>query len=79
MPDMILVADAAGPRQTSALLMHLKAAARRHGRDPVILYCVDDHDPANIGAAIVHGASDCILKPFDGAILENKLKQFGLA
>ena len=79
MPDMILVTDMAGRRKTSSLLMRLKAAAKRVGREPVILFCAGDHDPQSIGAAIVHGADDCIMKPFDSAILDNKLKQFGLA
>ena len=79
MPDMIVVADSDVPRETPTLLMNLKAAAIRLDRTPVILVCGRDPDPGSIGAAIIHGADEFIVKPFDSAILDNKLKQLGLA
>ncbi|MEM7426917.1 MAG: hypothetical protein AAF441_12550 [Pseudomonadota bacterium] len=77
-PEVILVEQHGDARETSATLMRLRAAARRRGKDPLILMCSETADPAAIGAAIVHGASECLIKPFDGAILQNKLKQCGL-
>ncbi len=79
MPDMIVVANAEEPRETPTLLMNLKAAADRLGRTPVILVCSRDPDPGTIGAAIVHGANEFIVKPFDAPILDDKLRQLGLA
>ena len=79
MPDVIVVASSDEPRETPTLLMNLQAAARRLGRAPVILVCDRDPDPRRIGAAIVHGADEFLVKPFDEAILDDKLKQFGLA
>ncbi len=79
MPDMIIVADSEEPRETPTLLMNLQAAANRLGRTPIILVCARDPDPGSIGAAIVHGANEFIVKPLDGAILDDKLKQLGLA
>ncbi len=79
MPDMIVVAASEEPRETPTLLMNLKAAAQRTGRMPVILVCARDPNPSSIGEAIIHGANEFIVKPFDGAILDDKLKQLGLA
>ncbi len=79
MPDVIVVAASEEPRETPTLLMNLKAAARRLGRTPVILVCGRDPSPSRIGEAIVHGASEFIVKPFDSAILDDKLKQLGMA
>ena len=76
---MIVVAASGEPRETPTLLMNLKAAANRLGRAPVILVCARDPNPTSIGAAIIHGANEFIVKPFDGAILDDKLKQLGLA
>ncbi len=77
-PEVILVEQRGDTKETSALLMRLRAAARRHGADPLILMCAEAPDPAFISSAMVHGASECLVKPFDGVILENKLKQCGL-
>ncbi len=77
-PEIILLDARADARKTSAAVMRLKEAARRRGKSPSILMCAETADPSEISAAIVHGASECLVKPFDDAILENKLKQCGL-
>lgn len=79
MPDMILLSDQPGPADTSRFLQRLKTAAGRAGGAPVVLMCADRADEETIGAAIWNGAADCLVQPFDGAILESKLKQFGFA
>ena len=77
-PDIILVEQLPEPRQTPAALLRIREAARRKERSPLILVCYENRDPHAIGAAIMHGASECLIKPFDEAVLENKLKQCGL-
>lgn len=77
-PEVILIEQQANARQTSTALLRIREAARRQDKQPLILVCTEAPDPAAIGAAIIHGASECLIKPFDDAILENKLKQCGL-
>jgi DNA-binding response OmpR family regulator len=79
MPDMILLSDQPGPEDTSRFLQRLKSAANRSGGHPVVLMCADKADEETIGAAIWNGAADCLVQPFDQAVLESKLKQFGFA
>ena len=77
-PEVILIEQQGEAKQTSAALLRIRAAARRQHKHPLILVCAEARDPAAIGAAIIHGASECLIKPFDEAILQNKLKQCGL-
>ncbi|MGI9483719.1 MAG: response regulator [Hyphomicrobiales bacterium] len=79
MPDMIFLSDQAGPRDTFRFLKRLKATARRRGDSPVVLMCADSADEEFIGSAIWNGAADCLMQPFDQAVLEDKLKRFGFA
>ena len=79
MPDMILLSDQPGTENTSRFLQRLKSAASRAGENPVVLMCADKADEETIGAAIWNGAADCLVQPFDRAILDTKLKQFGFA
>ena len=77
-PDVVLVEQLSEAKQTAAALLRIREAARRKGKAPLLLLCSEARDPQAIGAAIMHGASECLIKPFDGAVLENKLKQCGL-
>lgn len=79
MPDMIFLSDRPGPKDTFRFLKRLKAAARRRGNNPVVLMCSETADETLIGSAIWNGAADCLVQPFDKAILEAKLKRFGFA
>jgi two-component system chemotaxis response regulator CheY len=45
---------------------------------PYIFYCLTENDPAEIERAIIGGADDYILKPFDRAYLEEKLAGAGV-
>lgn len=79
MPDMILLSDDPGPENTSKFLRRLKSTASRKGDEPVVLMCTESADEENIGSAIWAGAADCLVQPFDRAVLEMKLKRFGFA
>ena len=47
-------------------------------RQPVVLVCTERADTEEIGRAIIEGAAEYLLKPFDRELLEFKLRQVGL-
>ena len=49
----------------------LRLAAK--GDRPHIIYCVTENDPVEISRALVGGADDSLLKPYDRATLSEKL------
>ena len=49
-----------------------------YGRKPVVLVYTDKANTDEIGSAIIEGAAEFLLKPFDRDLLEFKLKQVGL-
>lgn len=48
------------------------------GNRPVIIFCTTQEDPAHIDEALAAGASDYLMKPFDGESLLAKLTQMGM-
>jgi two-component system chemotaxis response regulator CheY len=48
------------------------------GSSPVVVFCTSHSDVEHIQQAIVAGANEYIMKPFDCDILEAKLLQVGL-
>lgn len=48
------------------------------GDRPVIIFCTTQEDPAHIDEALSAGASDYLMKPFDGESLLAKLTQMGM-
>lgn len=48
------------------------------GKDPVVVFCTTENDLAHITEALTEGASEYIMKPFDGEILEAKFSEVGL-
>lgn len=48
------------------------------GTDPVVIFCTTENDLSHITEALSEGASEYIMKPFDGEILEAKLAEVGL-
>ena len=48
------------------------------GQDPVVVFCTTENDEAHIREAITAGANECIMKPFDGVVVESKFSQTGL-
>jgi two-component system, chemotaxis family, chemotaxis protein CheY len=77
MPDMILL-DANIPNlSVIAFLRHLRSDAR--GTHPYVLLCTTENDIAHISEALNAGADEYILKPFDRGLIEDKLKEAGLA
>ena len=57
----------------------LKALRRLPGGDrPKVVFCTTEHDVAQIARALHAGADDCILKPFDREIVQEKFQGVGL-
>lgn len=48
------------------------------GTAPVVVFCTTENDLAHITEALTEGASEYIMKPFDGEILEAKFSEVGL-
>ncbi|MDB5432633.1 MAG: response regulator receiver protein [Caulobacter sp.] len=49
------------------------------GQAPVVVFCTVENDIDRIREALDAGASEYIMKPFDGDIIEAKFAQAGLA
>jgi len=49
-----------------------------HGDDPIVVFCTTENDIEHIQDAIVAGANEYIMKPFDSEILQAKFVQVGL-
>ncbi len=48
------------------------------GKQPVVVFCTTENDLAHITEALTEGASEYIMKPFDGEILEAQFSEVGL-
>ena len=60
-------------------LAFLKALRAEYGPDdPPVVFCTTENDLFHIEAAIVNGAQEYIMKPFDEDILTGKFAQVGL-
>ncbi len=60
-------------------LSFLKALRSEFGPDnPPVVFCTTENDMSHIEAAIIGGAQEYIMKPFDEDILTGKFAQVGL-
>jgi two-component system chemotaxis response regulator CheY len=50
----------------------------RGGETPVIVFCTTENDVEHISEALKAGATEYIMKPFDGDILQSKFAEAGL-
>ena len=48
------------------------------GARPVILFCTTESDPTEIAGAMAAGATEYVMKPFDGDIVRAKLADIGV-
>ncbi|WP_337995950.1 response regulator [Oleispirillum naphthae] len=48
------------------------------GGKPIVVFCTTENDIQHIQQAIAAGASEYIMKPFDGEIIQAKFEQVGL-
>ena len=49
------------------------------GDAPVVVFCTTENDLSHIQQALMAGANEYIMKPFDADIIRGKLEQLGLA
>jgi two-component system chemotaxis response regulator CheY len=76
MPDAILL-DWNMPVMNGIEFLHELRGAEG-GSAPVVVFCTTETDMKNIQEAIVAGANEYIMKPFDSDILKLKFTQAGL-
>jgi two-component system chemotaxis response regulator CheY len=48
------------------------------GDKPLVIFCTTENDMAHIQRAMMSGANEYIMKPFDADIIESKFMQIGL-
>jgi len=76
MPDAILL-DWNMPVMSGIEFLE-KLRAMPSGKDPKVVFCTTENDMAHIQRAIVAGANEYIMKPFDTEIIKSKFIQIGL-
>ena len=52
--------------------------ARTDITQPTIIFCSTENEFAKIQEALLHGANEYVMKPFDEEIIRGKLEQLGL-
>lgn len=55
-----------------------KLRAMPAGQGPKVVFCTTENDMAHIQRAIMAGANEYIMKPFDTEIIKSKFIQIGL-
>lgn len=76
MPDVVLLDWNMPVLDGLGFLKALRA--REGGNQPVVVFCTTENELSRIQEAIVAGANEYIMKPFDRDIIETKFAQVGL-
>lgn len=76
MPDVVLLDWNMPVMDGLGFLKALRATDG--GGQPVVVFCTTENDLSKIQEAIVAGANEYIMKPFDRDIIEAKFAQVGL-
>jgi two-component system chemotaxis response regulator CheY len=76
MPDVILLDWNMPVMDGLGFLKALRASDG--GATPVVVFCTTENELSRIQEAIVAGANEYIMKPFDRDIIETKFAQVGL-
>lgn len=77
MPDLILLDWNLPSMKGLDFVKSVRGQA--NGARPVILFCTTESDPDDIANAMAAGANEYLLKPFDGAQIQDKLAEIGIA
>src|SRR3954468_8555566 len=77
MPDLILL-DWNLPSM-KGLDFVKSVRGQQNGARPVILFCTTESDPDDIANAMAAGATEYLLKPFDGMQIKAKLAEIGVS
>jgi DNA-binding response OmpR family regulator len=73
--DLVVMPENLHGLESHDLISLLRKASR--GREPKVLVFSERPQPGLIARAILSGASECFLKPFDAPIIDLKLRQVG--
>lgn len=76
MPDVILLDWKLPEMEGIAVLKELRALPG--GDQPAILFCTTETDDDHIREALDTGATDYVIKPFDGETIHRKFASIGL-
>ncbi|MCR9257473.1 MAG: response regulator [Alphaproteobacteria bacterium] len=49
-----------------------------NGGEPIVVFCTTENELSKISEALMAGANEYIMKPFDSDIIETKFQQVGL-
>lgn len=76
MPDVILLDWKLPEMDGMTVLKELRALPS--GDQPVVLFCTTEMDDAHIQDALSAGATDYVIKPYDGETIHSKLSSTGV-
>lgn len=75
MPDVILLDWRLPDMDGIAVLKQLRLLP--NGDQPAVLFCTTETDDAHINEALDAGATDYVIKPYDGETIHSKLSLIG--
>jgi DNA-binding response OmpR family regulator len=73
--DLVVIPQNLQGLESHDFMSLLRKASK--GREPKVLVFSERPQPGLIARAILSGASECFLKPFDAPIIDMKLRQVG--
>ncbi len=76
MPDLVLLDWNMPDGGALAFLRDLRRA--EGGTEPVVVFCTTENNLSDITEAMMTGANDYLLKPYDRPLIESKLAQIGV-
>jgi two-component system chemotaxis response regulator CheY len=76
MPDLVLLDWNMPDGGALAFLRDLRRETG--GEEPVVVFCTTENDLSEITEAMMAGANDFVLKPYDRPLIETKLAQVGV-
>jgi two-component system, chemotaxis family, chemotaxis protein CheY len=77
MPDIILL-DWHMPNMSGLEFIHWLRTEAPNGGDPIVIFCTAETDMSHIQEALMAGANEYVMKPFDAEILRSKLELLGV-
>ncbi len=76
MPDLIMLDWHMPVMNGLEFLKELRATDA--GKAPVVIFCTTESEFSKIQEAVMEGANEYVMKPFDEQIIRGKLEQLGL-
>lgn len=76
LPDLIMLDWHMPVMNGLEFLKELRAT--EEGKKPVVIFCTTESEFAKIQEAVMEGANEYVMKPFDDDIIRGKLQQLGL-